>query len=129
MTTQAELNAQRALTAAFIAADATAVVLIPRQTVLNAAGARVMSDGSPRVVQSFKLSLLNFDERPTFTVAGQERVIDYHMIGRWDAAMAVHDYWLDADGTKWEIVGFSTGFDYMRKAFVVHHTPPSLEVK
>lgn len=119
-----ELDAQRRITAAFIAADpdARTVALIPRARTTNNAGAPVDTDGPPRTAQTFKLSLLAFDQRPTITVAGVERLVDYHLIGPHDMQIAVGDYWME--GTKkYEVVGFSHGFQYETKAFVIEHVP------
>lgn len=116
-------SAQRALTAAYIADDPTAVAFIPRVRALNAAGAPVDTDGAPRTVQTVKLILLNFDQRPIVTLAGGvERVVDYHMLMLFDAVVAVGDYW-EANGNRYEVVGMTDGHKYEIKAFVSTHVP------
>jgi len=117
------LEAQRAVTAAFIADDPTTAQLIPVTRAYTASGGYTDTDGSPRVAQTFKMSLLAYDQRPTITVAGVERLIDYHLIGPHDMSIAVGDHWVDAAGTHYAVVGFSEGWDYETKAFVFRHVP------
>lgn len=119
------LNAQRQVTAAFIQDDPTSIVLTPSVRTTTPAGGYQDVDGPARPAQVVKLSLLNFDQRATTTVAGVERVIEYHLIGRWDMAIAVGDWWVDTAGTRWDVVGFSEGWDYETKAFVSRHVPRS----
>jgi hypothetical protein len=119
------LNAQRQVTLAFIRDDPTTVILTPCARVTTPAGGYQMVDGAARVPQDVKLSLLNFDQRATTTVAGVERVIEYHLIGPWDMAIAVGDWWIDGAGTRWDVIGFSEGWDYETKAFVARHVPRS----
>lgn len=121
MTTQ--LEAQRAVTAAFIADDPTTAVLVPRTRTKTASGGFRDVDGMPRAPQTFKLSLLAYDQRPTITVAGVERVADYHLIGPHDMAIAVGDWWGDLEGTWYEVIGFTEGWEYMTKAIVQRHIP------
>lgn len=119
----AVLTAQRQATLAYIAYDPTTIVLIPSARVATASGGFSEVDGTARTAQSVKLIELAYDQRPTLTVAGIERVIDYHLMGRWDMAIAVGDYWYDSEGTRWDIVGFSEGWDYMTKAYAARHIP------
>lgn len=127
MTTQpAELAAQVAQTRAFIAADYTEVVLIPRERQATASGGWSYIDGTPRALQRFKLSLLNYDQRPQITIAGGVvRLIDYHLIALPDAVVFVDDYWVDSDGVRFDVVGFSSGRLYELKAFVSCSAPVS----
>lgn len=115
------LTAQRRMTAALIADDPTTVTLIPQVLTTTPAGGQSYVDGTPRAPIAVKMSLLAFDQRPTTTVAGVERVIDYHMIGPWDMPVEVGDYWIDAENTRWDVVGFSEGWDYEKKAFMSRH--------
>lgn len=124
MNPAAELNAQRRMTQAFIAADPESVMvsLIPRVRQRTASGGFEDVDGTPRNPQRFKLSEIAFDQRPTVTVAGVERIIDYHLIGPHDAIVRVGDYWTEGT-TKYEVVGFTDGFGYETKAQVLRHVP------
>jgi hypothetical protein len=117
------LQAQRDVTAAFIADDPTTAVLIPSTRTRTASGGYTMVDGAPRDPQTFKLSLLAYDQRPAVTLAGVERIADYHLIGPHDMQIAVGDWWTDDNGTSFEVIGFTEGWDYMTKAFVSRRIP------
>lgn len=117
------LEAQRKVTAAFIADDPTTAALVPVTRVRTASGGFTNQDQPPRTPQTFKLSLLAYDQRPTITLAGVERRADFHLIGPHDMTSDVGDWWGDPEGTWYEIVGFTEGWDYMTKAFVVRHIP------
>lgn len=116
-------KAQRAATLAFIRDDPTTASLIPVTRVKTLSGGFAEQEGTPRPAQTFKLSLLAFDTLPTITVAGVERVISYHLIGPHDMQIAVGDYWVDGQGTRWDVVGFTEGWDYMVKALISRHVP------
>lgn len=118
-----QTDVQRKVTAAFIADDPTTAQLIPVTRVSQGNGGFQEVVNTPRAPQTFKLSLLAYDQRPTITVAGVERVADYHLIGPHDMSIAVGDYWVDGAGTKYEVLGFTEGWDYMTKAFVSRHIP------
>jgi hypothetical protein len=111
------------MTLALIKDDPTAAALIPRIRVETPSGGFLYTDAAPRPLQTFKLSLLGYDQRPTVTIAGVERAIDYHLIGPHDMQIEVDDYWVDAKGTKYEVVGFSEGWEWMVKAFVIRSVP------
>lgn len=117
------LEAQRAVTAAFIADDPTTAALTPVSRVATATGGFEEQEGAPRAPQTFKMSLMAFDAQPTITVAGVERLISYHLIGPHDMLIAVGDYWIDGDGTRWDVVGFTEGWNYMTKALISRHVP------
>jgi hypothetical protein len=119
----AVLTAQRNATLAYIAYDPTTIELIPCTRAATPSGGFTEVDGTPRDAQSVKLIELAYDQRPTITVAGIERILDYHLMGRWDMAIDVGDYWIDEEGTRWDIVGFSEGWDYMTKAYASRHIP------
>lgn len=125
MTTQ--LDALRAGTAALIADDPTTAQLIPVTRVAQPNGGYQEQAGTPRPAQTFKLSLLAFDQRPTLTLAGVERVADYHLIGPHDMSIAVGDYWLDASGTRFDVIGLVEGWDYETKAIVSRHIPRAVK--
>lgn len=120
------LAAQRAVTAAFIADDPTSAQFIPVTRVKTAGGGFTEQVGAPRALQTFKLSLLSYDQRPTFTLAGVERIADYHIIGPHDLQIAVGDYWVDTAGTRYDVVGLTEGWDYEVKAYASRHIPRSV---
>lgn len=113
-------EAQRRMTQALIDDDPTQAALIPRTKAVTPSGGSAYTDGPPRASQRFKLSLLAFDQRPEVTLAGGvARKMDYHLIGPHDMTIEIGDHWTDADGTRYDVTGFSEGWDYMRKAFVM----------
>src|SRR5262245_5271380 len=120
-----ELEAQQRMTRAFIDQDPTDVILVPVTRVTTPAGGFNEVPGTPRDSQRFKLILLAYDQRPTLTLAGVERVIDYHIVAMPDAMIEVGDYWIDTEGTRWDVVGFSEGWSYEMKAFASRHVPRS----
>lgn len=121
------LAMQRKMTAALIADDPTEVVLVPRVRVNTSTGGWQYVLGTPRVSQTVKMVLLSSDQRPTITVAGVERLIDYHLVGPWNMAIAVGDLWESEDDTWWEVTGFTEGWDYMTKAFLSRHVPREVQ--
>jgi hypothetical protein len=124
----AMLDAQRRATAAFIADDPTTISLIPRDRISTGSGGFSYVDGTPRDPQTVKLSELNFGTPPVVTVAGVERIIDYHLIGPWDMDIETGDYWLDEAQTKYEVIGFTEGWSYMKKALVSRHVPRDVSI-
>jgi hypothetical protein len=117
------LEAQRKVTQQFIADDPTTAALIPVTRVATPGGGFTEQVGAPRAAQTFKLSEIGFEGQPTVTVAGVERIISYHLIGPHDMSIAVGDYWVDAAGTRYDVVAFSEGWDYMTKAMLSRHVP------
>lgn len=101
--------------------DPTVVTLIPRIRTVSAAGTATYTDGPARPPQTVKLSLLAFDQRATATVAGIERILDYHMITMPDAEASVGDRWTDGLGTRYEVQTESEGWGYMRKFVCFRH--------
>lgn len=124
---QRYLLMQRRMTQALIEDDPTTAQLIPRIRVETSTGGYTLTDGAPRVAQTFKLSLLNSDQRPTITptstTGGIERIMDFHLIGPWNMSIEVNDYWVDAEGTKYIVESFTEGWGYMTKAQVSRHVP------
>lgn len=116
------IDLQRSLTASFIALDPTEAQLVPRIRVRTASGGFTETNGIPRDSQTFKLVMLTYDQRPTVTVAGVERMIDYHLVGPHDMQIEVGDWW-EQDGTRYEVLGFSEGWGFEIKAFVSRHVP------
>jgi hypothetical protein len=116
------IEAQRAVTQAFIANDPTVIELIPRTRTRTASGGYTEADGTPRDPQTVKLVLLAYDQRPTVTVAGVERIMDYHLVGPHDMQIEVGDWW-EQDGTRFDVVGLTEGWGFETKAFISRHVP------
>lgn len=116
------LDQQRRLTKWFIDEDPTTIALIPTEVVLQPSGGKRQVDGPARVPQVFKLIAMTFDQRPTVTIDGVERIISYTLLGEWDSTMELWDHW--DDGTdEYVIIAFAPGYDYERKGLVERRLP------
>lgn len=115
-----ELDAQIENTDAFIQADPTTIVLIPRVRVNGPTGAKFI-DQTPRDPQQFKViaqsGLVSGSGRPTVTVDGVERVIEIILMGYPDAQVERYDYWID-DGQRYEVLEVQPPNEYETKALV-----------
>lgn len=114
---------QRRMTVALINDDPTTAALIPQARTQTATGGFTDTPLPARPEQTFKLSLMGYDVRPEITVAGVARLMDYHLIGRYDMEIAVGDFWIDNQGTRFTVAAFSEGFAYMTKAMVYREVP------
>jgi hypothetical protein len=123
MTSAAELKLQRRNTAAFIDANPTTLVLIPRTRQRDGVGARFV-DGNPRPPQVLRLidQSTELSPRPGVvqTSDGRERLIDFMLLGRHDATIGLWDYWTDLNGT-WEVAQVFPPNGYEVRAAVVRH--------
>ena len=121
MTTQ---DAQRAITSAFIADDPTEVILVPTVETITSGGGRSRVPGVARASQTFKLIPMTFDQRPTVTSGGVERIIDYTLLGTWDCEADVWDiWWPDGEdtGEYYLVVAIAPGHGYERKLLMERH--------
>lgn len=118
-----ELETQRRLTRDYIASDPTTVTLIPSIVTVLTNGGKDFSDGPPRLPQKFKLIPMTFNQRPTLTVDGVDRIIDYTLLGEWDSSMELWDHWEDSEGGTNTIIAFTDGHGYERKALVERRLP------
>lgn len=113
----------RSLTKTFIDTDPTDVVLIPVEEKVLPSGSKQVVDLPPRPAQRVKLIQLSSDQRPTITVNGVERIIDYHLLAAHDATVRPGDHWSDPDGTTYHVIALSDGYGYMVKAMVQRRVP------
>lgn len=117
-----ELAIQRENTSYYIAYDPVEITLIPRTQTRTASGGVKFEDGPPRLPQVMRLIPTTSDQKPTVTLDGKERQIDFTLMGQWDAQMEPYDYWRDEEGQKYEVVEIiSAGKMYERKGLVVLH--------
>lgn len=115
---------QREQTRLFIDLDPTDLVLIPMVEQIQPNGTKKRVPGPPRPVQRVKLIPMTYDQRPTVTLAGVERIIDYHILGVHTAVIQPGDHWVDEDGGTWyEVIAMADGHDYEVKALVERHLP------
>lgn len=116
-----ELEYQRNLTTWFIEFEPLDVVLIPRLRTRTASGGSTYADLPPRRVQRMRLIRMSSAQKPLVTQDGRERIIDFTLMGQWDAEMAVGDHWRDLEGLLYEVVELVPSNGYERKALVVKH--------
>src|ERR1700742_1956592 len=93
-----ELRVNRRNTEFYIAYDPVQIILIPRVKTRTASGGTTFSDGDARAPQVFRLIPTISDQKPTVTLDGKERLIDFTLMGQWDAEMEPYDYWRDGEG-------------------------------
>lgn len=119
----ATIEAQRRITEAFILLDPTAIVLVPKNETITPGGGRAMVAGTPRAEQTFKVIPMTFDQRPTVTAGGVERIIDYTLLGRWDAEGEVWDTFTLQDGVAeyYQVVAIADGHLYEKKFLCERH--------
>ena len=116
------LAVQQALTAAMIADDPTDIVLTPYERTVTAGGGTTYVAGQPRESQTFKLIPMTFDQRPTVTAGGVERIIDYTLLGTADAIGEVWDQFvLDDPSEYFLIVAIAPGHGYETKFLCERH--------
>lgn len=111
----------RKQTQAFIATDPTSIVLIPSVRTRSASGGWTIEDGTPRPEQVFKMIPMTYQQKPTITVDGKERIVDYTLLGNWDAVMERGDHWTLPDGRRAEIIELAPGHGYETKGLVEIH--------
>lgn len=117
-----EVERQRQMTRAFINADPTVITLTPYVETITAGGGRRLEPGTPRPDQTFKLIPMTFDQRPTVTAGGVERIIDYTLLGEWDAEGAVWDrFTLEDPNEYYLVVAITDGHGYERKFLCERH--------
>lgn len=123
MRSAAELKALRAGTVAFIAANPVQLTLIPRKRITDGTGTR-FQDQPARVEQELCLVDQSTARSPVpglvQTSDGRERLVEWILLGRHDAAIELWDYWTDASGT-WEVAQVFPANGYEVRAAVVRH--------
>ena len=111
------LDANRALTRAFIEDDPIDLVLTPRVRVKTQSGGWQFVDQANRASQRFKLIRMSATQRASVTVDGVERFIEYTLLGAHDAQMARYDVWTVGD-LNYEIVEVVPENGYQTKGLV-----------
>lgn len=117
-----ELRIQKKNTQAFIKANPIDIQLTPRTRVNSGTGARLV-DGTPRVVQEFRLidQTRTFGAEPGTVLAsdGVQRRADYQLLGEVGTVIGLYDYWIDADGIFFEVANLLADNQYEVRAQVV----------
>lgn len=116
-----ELRYHRENTTAFIAVKASMITLIPQSKVPTPAGGYKNVDGVPRQPQTMRIIELGMNQTPPILrlTDGTERVLDFWLLGQWDAAIAVDDYWVAEDGRQWLVGDIIRPNGYETRALVV----------
>lgn len=121
---QNELRLNIKQTKAFIAANPKVIRLIPRTSVNSGTGRRLV-DQATRPEQTFRL----IDQTRTFgpepgavtTGDGQQRKVEFELLGEPGAAVGKYDYWVEPDGTRFEIANLIWDNPYEVRAQVVRY--------
>lgn len=117
MASDAELNAQRKVTRAFIRASATLVTLTPHTRERGPRGAWTEVAGTDRDPQ-----LVRLVPQPGTSVltdeTGTRRSVDYQLLGEWDAEVEVGDRYTDLAGNVLTVVALEPDNGYEVRAQV-----------
>lgn len=123
-TSEVELSAGRRVTEAFIDANPSSIVLIPRVYVKDGGGARWV-DQPPRAAQTFRLIDQTGGTGQTITLLsgsdGVQRRLAFQLLGRFDAEIGLYDYWVDGDGVRCEVAELLPDNGYERRAQVIRY--------
>lgn len=124
MATSAEQLFQRRNTLAFIQANPQQITLTPRSPVNSGTGRRWINQ-EIREEQTFRLidQSSTSGPQPGDVLAGDgtQRKVTYQLLGRWDAAIGLWDFWIDSAGIKCEVVELLPDNGYERRAKVVRY--------
>lgn len=115
-----ELEAQRAVTLAYIAAAPVSIVLTPVVKVKTANGS-TPTPGDPRQPQTFKVNEPgDSGARYPLTAGevGKERVVEYILIGAYDAVVENNDIFTYRD-EEYQVIQVLTPNDYEVRAMAV----------
>jgi hypothetical protein len=115
-----DLATNRRLTKAFIDFLPTELTLIPRARVKKPAGGYAWEEQAPRAPQTFTIiegGGIGALPRPTITADGVERVVEFQLLGEWNAELARGDVFTHK-GKEWEVVDLFHDNEYERRALV-----------
>lgn len=113
-----ELETQRALTAAFIAADPETITLTPRLSVRTTGGGRVWQEQAPRTPQDFKVvQRVSGAATDTRVPGGEQREEEFMLVGHWDAVIEPEDVF-DYRGGSWQVLEIEWDNGYEKRAQV-----------
>lgn len=112
-----DLATQRRVTQQFINVRPENLVLTPRTKTQQPSGGFTWVDGIPRAAQTFTFIEPGSMPLPDVTLDGVERRVEFELLGRWDAAIAVHDTFTH-QGKTWEVVALFYHNGYETRALV-----------
>lgn len=115
-----DLAANRKLTKAFIDVKPISIALTPRTKVKKPAGGWAWDEGAPKAPQVLTIieqTGLSGQPKPTVTADGVERVVEFILLGEWNASMARGDVF-EHQGKDWEVVDLYFDNGYEQRALV-----------
>lgn len=115
----AELAAQRALTNAFVAADAEPITLFRSEWVSDGSGGEVRQDPLPVGVQVLRFQPRQDGGSPRTTADGQQVVPTYTLVGKHTADIERWDEFV-LNGDRYEVVFVYENRQYQVKAEVAY---------
>lgn len=115
-----ELSVQKRITTAFIRTQPVEIVLTPREKRKQPSGGTKWEDMPAREVQTLRLVEPPSPDRPTRTADGIERVVEFLLLGEFDASIGVYDVF-DHAGGRWEVVFLYHFNGWERRAEVARH--------
>lgn len=120
----AELKYQRANTRAFIDANPVMVALTPQTLVKTGTGTKYVP-GTPRPAQKARIidQTRTFGPEPGTAVGadGKQRKLEFQLLLEHDGVVGVHDFWLDAEGVRWEVADVLPNQGYEVRAQVMRY--------
>ena len=116
----AELAIHRQNTDWFIGWNPTDITLIPSIKTKTGSGTKI-TDGTPRLVQTFRLIPQSETTPPTFIEDGVERVVSFVLLGSWNCTMAPGDHWRDVVGELYTVLSVATFNGYEVKGLIEKH--------
>lgn len=98
-----ELSINRLNTQAFINAKPSSIELIPQTKEETKSGGYKLVPGTARSPQTMRIIELGANQTPPIITLtdGKQREASFWLLALHDAAMAVNDYWVAADGREW----------------------------
>lgn len=111
MLSEIELSIHRKGTERFIDADPTEITLTPSAEVWSG-GTKTYGSETPRESQSFKIIWSGSQDGLAITSEGKTRRFDFILVGRYDAEVAIGDFWkLDDQHFQIEWVAPNNGYE------------------
>jgi hypothetical protein len=125
MSNESELAVNRKNTLRFIAARPIVLALIPQTRVKTASGGFRYVDAPMRDEQTLRVieQASAYGNSPGLLQAadGKQRRVQYQLLGAYDAVIGVRDYWIGADGLRYEVAELLPFNGYERRGQVIQY--------
>lgn len=119
-----ELTVQRKLTKAFIDTKPIELVLRPRVRAETPSGGFRWEDGQPRPAQTLRIvepsTHVNLAPEPRRTNDGEQRKIEFLLLGEWDAVIGQDDTFT-YQGREWQVVELAYDNGWEQRASVARY--------